>query len=763
MIRFVRRIAAKASSLVIQALVRRAARQQGFLDPFPVMERLRHLAQPSEVNEPIELLRAAAVFHARGLINARAIQHNLDWIWPYWVRRQFDPYSESFITRGFSATHVNLTHRNWTAIGLPDCAMLPIVDPRGLVTPYHDGWSIDAWVVSSGGEWRLVPSECDAAEQGYHLRDGRLQVDTSVRGPRAVLQMRAWVERRSGQPQCFVHYTATAPAGAWLVVSARPYNPEGVSPVYSIHWCPREQAWLMNHRRQLRFAESPDRQATSNYWSGDISLSLPGDGRDCDGVCKAGMATAAALYRIGGDGHRTVEVCVPLRAAGRKSAATEQGSGEHWEAALAQTPRLRIPNARMLRLYEQALYSLVLHSADDVFPGPFTYKRFWFRDAAFILNALLDANLHDRVRRCLDRYPDRQTMTGYFHSQDGEWDSNGEAIWSLEQFLRTTGTQPDEQTLRMISRGADWIRRKRSDARGTDCPHAGLLPSGFSAEHLGPNDYYYWDNFWSVAGLRGAARQLAAGGRQREGDRFLAAADELMASVEASLACNREIRGEFGDAYPASPYRRMDSGAVGSLAAAYPLRILPPGNPNLRATVDFLMQKCRVHGGFFQENIHSGINAYLTLHMAQVLLRDGDARFFELVETIADLATPTGQWPEAVHPATGGGCMGDGHHVWASAEWVMMLRNMFVREEDGTLILLSGIPEAWLNAGEELSFGPTATLYGPISVGCHKNTEGVSVTWDYHPHAAPVPLEIRLPGHTARTIPQPEDTGTAIL
>jgi hypothetical protein len=71
------------------------------------------------VSEPIELLRAGVVFHARGLINSRVIQHNLDWVWPYWIERQFDPNDVSFIPRAFSITHINLTHRNWTAIGYP--------------------------------------------------------------------------------------------------------------------------------------------------------------------------------------------------------------------------------------------------------------------------------------------------------------------------------------------------------------------------------------------------------------------------------------------------------------------------------------------------------------------------------------------------------------------------------------------------------------------------------------------------------------------
>src|SRR3954470_1207346 len=118
-----------------KSLARRVARRQGFVDPIDLFDRMREFAQPSEVGEPIELLRAGAVFHARGLIN-RAVQFNLDWVWPYWIERQFNPTDESFVPRAFSFSHINLTHRNWTAVGLPSVDLYPIVDPRGLVTPF---------------------------------------------------------------------------------------------------------------------------------------------------------------------------------------------------------------------------------------------------------------------------------------------------------------------------------------------------------------------------------------------------------------------------------------------------------------------------------------------------------------------------------------------------------------------------------------------------------------------------------------------------
>ena len=765
MFRALRRLRGKLSSLIVRGLVRRAARRQGFLDPVPILDRLRQLAQPSEVNEPIELLRAAAAFHSRGLLNARAIQHNLDWVWPYWVQRQFDPHSRSFITRGFSATHVNLTHRNWTAVGVPDCPLLPIVDPRGLVTPFHDGWSLDGWVLLDSGQ-TLLPSTMEDCRQRLVLDEDGLRVLTELETPWALLRIEVGVEAGEGGPHCVVRYSVTPQGPGWLAVSARPCNPEGVSAIYSIRPRPSPDPWVINRLEALRFPVSPDRVLASNYWAGDVFFSLPDGAESGQASCKAGMATAAALYRIEGKSTRTVEARVLLSAGAAKPLCPRFAKKRRrvseavvWKDILTQTPVLKVPSEPFMRLYREALCSLVLHSPEEVYPGPFTYKRFWFRDAAFILNALLKANLHSRVRRCLDTYPIRQTVGGYFHSQDGEWDSNGEAIWILSEYLLTTGSSPGNQWLHMIARGADWIRRKRSLSADRASPHAGLLPSGFSAEHLGPNDFYYWDNFWSAAGLDRAARLLEANGRSEPARRFAATRDRLMESVEASLEHGAKRRGDTL-AYPASPYRRMESGAIGSIVASYPLQLLPPGHKRLRATVEYLLENCMVHGGFFQENIHSGINAYLTLHLAQALLRERDARFFPLVGTVADLATSTGQWPEAVHPATGGGCMGDGHHVWASAEWFMILRNMFVREEEGRLVLAEGLPESWLQTGQELSFGPASTQFGTVSVTCRLEEGRPAVSWALARDARVERIEVALPGCEPMTVDSPAASRT---
>jgi hypothetical protein len=723
-------------------LITRAARARGLIDPVKVLSRLESFAQPLEGKIPLELIRAGLVFHSRGLLNTGAIQHNLDWIWPFWVERQYDPADEAFIPRAFSITHVNLTHRNWTAVGVPDRDCLPIVDPRGLVTPFWDGWSLDVWIVARDGR-RLIPSKRRDVSQHLELGGGIAVVTRSACDGMELLT-RASVEERDGSVECVLSLRARCASDACLVVALRPYNPEGVSFVEEIH-AAREGSGLRVGRRNVVFYDPvPDRYVFSDYHAGDVHTHLfEHDMRD--GVrCKVGMATAAALYEFGG-GEREAVARVPLEGNVRGTAPSRGSTG--WDRALSGATVLRLPEKRMQYLFDAAVRTLVLHTqAGEVYPGPYTYKRFWFRDASFILHALLCLGLADRVERVLDTFPRRQTPTGLYHSQHGEWDSNGEALWILWRYCELTGLPPKPEWRRSIERGARWIRRNRLPAGGEGL-HAGLLPAGFSAEHLGPNDYYYWDDFWGIAGLHAASRLLPPTGGDADPSAFREESGRFRDAVEQNLSRVALRLGRPG--MPASPHRRLDSGAVGSLAAGYPLQIFAPRDARLLDTVEFLLSRCMVNGGFYQDIIHSGVNPYLTLHMAQVLLRAGDGRFQGLVRTVENLASPTGQWPEAVHPRTRGGCMGDGQHAWASAEWVLMIRNMFLREEGERLVLAAGILPEWLEAEGPISFGPAPTSFGEVRVEIVRRGRRAEVQWSGSWRRAPVSVEVRLPGFTA--------------
>lgn len=722
-------------------LVTRLARAYGFLDPVLLLARLRGFAQASEVGEPIELLRAGMLFHARGLVNTKAIQHNLDWVWPYWVERQFNPHDPSFIPRAFSFSHINLTHRNWTAVGLPDVPYFPIVDPRGLVTPLFDGWSLDFWLLPESGS-PLAPSKLAEFEQ--HLRrNGTLRIRSAARRGAEELVTTVDLVLERGAPQCRILVQPGPGANGHIGVMLRPYNPEGVSFVEKISVAPGGSGWLVNGEHPVHFSRPPARHQFSTYARGDVALRLDDPPARPPVACDAGMATAAALFPVRDFGpDNALEVRVPIADEFEPRRRLHFEPCLEWNDALAPLAHLHISDARLQRLYDLALANIVLHTPDDPYPGPYTYKRFWFRDAVFILHALLTLGDVERVRRALARFAPRQRRDGYFLSQEGEWDSNGEALWFYHRFAVLAGEALPGEWLRAVARGARWIQRKRLPA-GTGRAEAGLFPAGFSAEHLGPNDFYYWDDFWGVAGLR-AAGELLRGNDPKLADACTAEAKEFLATIERSFPAGPQRR--FPRAIPASPHRRMDAGAIGSIVADYPLQLFPPGDERMVKTVDYLWDHCRFNGGFFQQMIHSGINVYLTLHLAQVRLRAGQvAETWALIENVAGVASPTGQWPEAIHPRTGGGCMGDGQHIWAAAEWLIMLRHLFVREEGVALEIGAGLNPKWL-AGGEVRFGPTLTPHGRVTVRFLVEGEAVRVTIDAAWRSAPPERRLRVPG-----------------
>lgn len=390
------------------------------------------------------------MFHARGLMNSRAIQHNLDWVWPWWIERQFDPEDPSFVPRAFSLTHINLTHRNWTAVGVPDCDALPIVDPRGLVTPYWDGWSINAWIIREDG-LLLAPSRLKDVRQEMDLSDG-VRVTTEAALEDLRLESRVEAGRVSGERVCRIRLTGESETRAWLVATLRPYNPEGVSFIHRIALEPDKKGWRVDGKPLVQFAEAADKHYVSDYRHGDVALHLEDDREATSITCDVGMATAAALFAIEPGEPRNVELTLPLEPESKNAPPDMIATADRWDDSLDGHCALSVPDTQTQFLYDAALRTLVLHSPGDVYPGPYTYKRFWSRDAAFILHAMICAGMARRCERVIDRFEDRQTPFGYFHSQDGEWDSNGEALWIMERYCALTGTSPKARWAKSIKR-----------------------------------------------------------------------------------------------------------------------------------------------------------------------------------------------------------------------------------------------------------------------------------------------------------------------
>ena len=716
----------------------------------------QRLGETVEVQLPTEVLPVGARTAFRALRTRAAAQLGPDWVWPFWLERQIDPRSSAFVPRGHLPTLANLTNRNWTMVGNVGSPWEAIIDPRGLVTPWFDGWSLDWWV-GADDRWHFPSREVSVRQR---LVDAAPVVETAMHVPGGDAVQRVYAVQ-DAEELAVVEFENASNLPFALALAVRPYNPEGLAVVERIELVDRTVT--VDGRPALLFPTEPARVAGSTFHDGD-SMRIVTEGRAGTEFpelrCEAGLAQAAFLFPMA---HRaTLRVAIPLvserrtrrqRLARRRvermpelptSLPSSSSVARAWQAQTRRGLQLDLPDPALTDAVEaNRRYMLLFHDGADITPGPSTYHRFWFRDAAYMLAAMDRYGQHAEVAEVLRSYPERQHVDGYYFSQRQEWDSNGAAIWALAEHWRLTRDEEVLQaTIQSVSRGVRWIERKRhSKRRRRDASLVGLMPASISAEHLGPFDYYYWDDFWSLRGLLDGAELLTAAGDERAAARSLEWATGLRADLERSIALVAEELGVR--AIPAGPRRRPDPAMVGSLVACAPLGLLPADDPGIVATLDAVREFC-LGDAFYQSIAHTGLGTYLTLQLAFVELEQGDRRALDRLRWLQSAATSTYTWPEAIHPQLGGGCMGDGHHGWAAADFLSLVRNLLVREVEGGLALVSLLPDEWV--GQSLEMHDAPTHHGRLSFAVRWHGERPALLWELEPHVGVDRVTLTAPG-----------------
>jgi len=145
---------------------------------------------------PTELLGLAADMWSGFVYTPFAEQQMYGWTMPYWLTMQRTPSSGSFVPHGHFWLESNMTHRNWTGIGLCGFPHEATVDPRGLLTPWPFSPSVDVWIMVDG---RLAcPSELETVEQS--LVEGVPVVRTAFVAMGLECELTAFVAPLDGVP-----------------------------------------------------------------------------------------------------------------------------------------------------------------------------------------------------------------------------------------------------------------------------------------------------------------------------------------------------------------------------------------------------------------------------------------------------------------------------------------------------------------------------------------------------------------------------------
>lgn len=721
-------------------------------------ERATRIGQGDQV--PTQLIPIGARLWARGWFNKRFFDTHLGWVLPYWATRQLDPNDVSFVARGLKPLLVNESLRDWTMIGNPESKNEAIVDPRGLVTSQPQGaaWSLDIWLAVDGEVF--FPSRLDESVIHQQLFENLPIVQTQYEPERLRVNQEAFAVRDNvGNDWAIASVSVENPRAdsrtASLFLSARPFNPEGAALIEQIEF--RQGAdditelWVNGTASAL--VPKPDALACGNEENGDTALTLARMNGVTNLTSQAGVATAVAQYSLELRPHsnRVVTAVLPMQPAREfpsearnwiapdAAVTLRRDATARWREWMQRGMQIRVPDDAIQNAFEaNKAYLLLFHDGDSITPGPFLYHDFWFRDAAYMLNALDQLGYHQQVNTVLARYFERLQKDGYLLAQEGEWDSNGQALWNFVEHARLSG---DYEVLARdywhLLNAAHWIdatRQKTKRGRGHP-PEYGLLPAGLSAEHLGPNDYFYWDDFWGLAGLRAAVYAAKIFDNTDDEKKLQKGYDAMRADVDASIAGTAARTGASW--IPASPYRNADSAMVANLAALYPLRLISTEDPRLLATQSELKNVAWMEDALFHHVGHAGFGTYLSLHVAGCLIFQRNPEAWKTIRWLLKHATSTYTWAEAIHPRTRRGGMGDGHHGWAAAEFLSSVRNALLFEEDDHLVLTPALPDDWVVETFSIRVENAATYFGKvgytIAFGDHTATLVLKPEWRQPP------------------------------
>jgi len=468
---------------------------------------------------------------------------------------------------------------------------------------------------------------------------------------------------------------------------------------------------------------------------------------------RAGMANGVVKYSIRLEPGEGEEFFAAVPYHGRKSL---EGSmdvkdipGAFYSAAdfwRAKTDHIRLnlpPSAdRIIDTWRSNLvYILINRDNVGIQPGSRSYERSWIRDGALTSSALLKSGIVKEVRDFTDWYASHQFENGKVpcvvdsRGPDPvpEHDSHGELIYLVREYFNFTGDtaflrSKNENVLKAVDYIESLVAERSTDhfRYGNDSVRAyyGLVPESISHEGYSAKPMHsYWDNFFTMKGLKDAAEIQKILGETENYRRIAGIRDTFRVNLYNSLDLAMKVRKT--DYIPGCV-------ELGDFDATSTTIALTPCNELHNLPVPQVYNTFEKYYAFFldrRDGRRDWVNytPYENRLIGSFIMLDQPQRAHELIEYFLDDQRPPdggwNHWAEVVwndyrYP----GFIGDMPHTWCGSDFINAVRSMFVYENeyDHTLVLASALYQDWIDAPEGMSVENLPTYFGEISYSIKK-------------------------------------------
>ncbi|MBS1992214.1 MAG: hypothetical protein JSS83_16945 [Cyanobacteria bacterium SZAS LIN-3] len=701
------------------------------------------------------------------------------------------------LRRGFMPRYFHNEQSFWTVVGVSGGREKAIINEEGMIEPALEAPSLEPFLYvegangEPGAEGKLL-TWADGAHS-HSLVDGYLPMPIVLRQHRQYgleLKVEALAQGESDASTLYARYTVRncgqVPRRGSFYVALRHYQvnptwqflntPGGFTPVKSLRAHAGCLAVTVNDAQEIFPLTPPRAFGATRFSQGDIVEHLA-RGRlphrhsledlardrlcaerelsieDLDGYCSGALEYG---FNLAPGRETSFVLALPYNKKSKVKPFTwaRAEAIREWNRTL-QSVDFDLPAYPQLvdTIKSQLAYILVNRDGVALQPGSRCYRRTWIRDGSLTSEALLQLGLKSEVRDFIEWFAPFQYEDGKVPccvdkrgaDPTPEHDSHGEFIYLVVEYYRYS---KDREFLRRLFprllkavEYIDKLRRQRLTAEyaaAGDRGHLrGLMPESISHEGYSAKPAHsYWDDLFALKGLEDAlfaARELG----EAEGDLATIHDDfrrDLLASMRASMA-----RWQI-DFIPGAA-DRGDFDATSTTIALDPCDLSADLPAELASTFE-------AYWRYFERRRKGEVEweAYTPYEwrVVSTLARLGkiERAHQALAYFMAD-RRPAGwnHWAEVVFkdPLTPR-FIGDAPHGWVGSDFLRAVRTLFVYEKPQALVVGSGLPLAWLNAG--LTIRNLATEHGTLSLSVRRN--GDSLSYRVEGDIA-VPVELVLP------------------
>ena len=685
------------------------------------------------------------------------ILHHPSWKFPFWVREQTRPESPGYVPMGLcwgNGPAWNQRYRDITMVGLRDKVDEPVISPDGFVMIRRNSASLTFWIYEDGkllavGEegkltQKLKSGYLPIVETNWSLDDKDLSLETfaSELDDYDVCMTRATVKNKSKKKKNIV-----------LFAVVTPWGPFEFNPITELGYKKDINGFVIDSSPFVLFEDKPDSFTCHNYEDGDVSLDAR-NGKlllNQKSKCKVGYCTGALAFKMAlepGE-ERSIIARMPIVEKKLTKKNLEEINSvpfdrqlefteKDWNQFLTKGMEIDISSDKLTTdSYKSIIVNLhLLKDGSSITPGPIYYHGMWIRDASLMIKGLEVAGYTQSAAEIMEKYAEFFDPSGRINYSisdlfegvhQEEYDACGQFIWTIVQYYRTTKDKDwlkdRYHMIRQVALFIGKLRKETKHKKDIGTLHYGLMPKSWSAEHLGPANYFYYDDFWGLCGLREVRDAAKALGEKEDVALFEAEFKDFEKCIWDSI--EKTLKERDAECLPACPYNEVTDAIIGNISCFWPCKLVDPQNKVLKGVLDTLYEKFMINNCWFSNQAWGGYGAILTWPIANCFLHKHD---FDKVRkiyswTLKNTQSPTHSFPEGINYQTLHCSGGDGYEAWGAAEYVMLLRNMLLLEEDDHILFIPCGFKEWFKDRSVIKVLKMPTNYGEISFKVTPNIE----------------------------------------